>query len=319
VRCYSYFPGCSAGSTAKGLGISVQAIARPLDIELIELEDWTCCGSTPYGSLDETESIIVAARNLALAEKTGLDLVTPCSACYITLHRANLYLKEHPQLMRQVNEALAVANLEYHGNVRVRDLMEVLFNDVTPEVIASKVQWGLDGLRVAPYYGCQLVRPDYGFDDPENPQSLDRIVASLGAEVVPYPLKARCCGGSLIISEEDVALGLLRKLLDNAVTNGAQCMATPCPLCQTNLDAYQSKVNSKFKTNYNLPILFITQLIGLTLRIDPISLGLNTNIVSPDEVLKHIYKVKKPVSLVLYQNIILPDKVLKYIDKLRRG
>ena len=319
MKYYSYFPGCSAEATAKGLGLSVQAIAEPLDIELIELEDWTCCGSTPYGSLDGLESVPVAARNLALAEKTGLDLVTPCSSCFVTLHGANLQLKQNPRLMEQVSEALAVVNLEYHGNVRVRHLMEVLVNDITPEVIASKVQWGLDGLKVAPYYGCQLVRPDYGFDDPENPQSLDRIIESLGAEAVPYPLKNRCCGGSLIISEEDIALGLLRKLLDNAVENGAQCIATPCPLCQTNLDAYQSKVNSKFKTNYNLPVLFITQLIGLTLRIDPISLGLNMNIVSPNEVLKHIYKGKSPVSLGVWGDIVLPDRVLKYIRKVRRG
>jgi len=191
--------------------------------------------------------------------------------------------------MKQINEALAVANLGYHGNVRVRHLTEVLVNDVTPEVIASKIQRGLSGLKVAAYYGCQLVRPDYGFDDPEFPRSLDRIVESLGAEAVPYPLKNRCCGGSLIISEESLALGLIRKLLDNAVENGAQCITTPCPLCQINLDAYQSKVNSKFKTNYNLPVLFVTQLIGLALGIAPISLGLNMNIVSPDEVLDYIY------------------------------
>ena len=258
-------------------------------MELIELEDWTCCGSTPYGSLAGEEAILVAARNLALAEKTGLDLVTPCSSCYITLYRANLYLQEHPQFKRRVNEALAVANLEYQGNVRVRQLMEVLFNDITPEVIASKVRRGLNGLKVAPYYGCQMVRPDYGFDDTESPQSLDRLVESLGAEAVSFPLKNRCCGGALIISEEDLALGLIRKLLDNALENGAQCLATPCPLCQTNLDAYQSRVNSKFKTNYKLPVLFITQLIGLALEIEPASLGLDTNIVSPDEVLDYVY------------------------------
>jgi len=292
MKYYSYFPGCSAESTATGLGLSVQAIAKPLDIELIELEEWTCCGSTPYSSLDELESILVAARNLALAEKTGLDLVTPCSSCYITLYKANLYLNEHAQLMGQVNEALAAANLSYQGKVRVRHLVEVVFNDVTPEVIASKVKCELNGLRVAPYYGCQMVRPDYGFDNPEFPHSLDRLVESLGAEAVPYPLKTRCCGGSLIIPEENLALGLIRKLLDNAVSNGAQCIVTPCPLCQTNLDAYQSKVNSKFKTNYNLPILFVSQLIGLALGIAPISLGLNTNIVSPRRVLDHILMAK---------------------------
>ena len=289
MKYYTYFPGCSAEATAIGLGLSVQAIAKPLDMELIELEDWTCCGSTPYGSLDELESICVAARNLALAEKTGLDLLTPCSSCFVTLYKANTQLKDHPQLMAQINEALAVANLEYRGSVRVRHLTEVLVNDITPEVITTKIKRPLNGLKVAPYYGCQLVRPDYGFDNPEFPQSLDRLVECLGAEAVPFPLKNRCCGGSLIISEEDLALGLLRKLLDNALENGAQCIVTPCPLCQTNLDAYQSRVNSKFKTRYNVPVLFITQLIGLALGIDPESLGLNTNIVSPSEVLDYIY------------------------------
>jgi heterodisulfide reductase subunit B len=292
VKYYCYFPGCSAGATAIGLGLSAQAITKPLDIELIELEDWTCCGSTPYGSLDKLESILVAARNLALAEKTGLDMVTPCPSCFVTFSQANLYLKEHPQLMAQVNEALAVVNLVYNGKVRVRDLMEVLFNDVTPEVIASKVQRGLNGLKVAPYYGCQMVRPDYGFDDPEFPQSLDRLVESLGAEVVSFPLKNRCCGGALVISEQSLAVDLMRKLLDNAVENGAECVVAPCPLCQMNLDAYQSiaSVYSKFKTDYNLPILFVTQLIGLALGIDPKSLGLNTNIVSPGRLLDHISK-----------------------------
>jgi len=290
VKYYSYYPGCSAEATAAGLGLSIEAIAKPLDMELIELEGWTCCGSTPYGSLDELESIVVAARNLALAEKTGLDMVTPCSSCYITLNKANIQLRDHPRLMAQVNEALAVANLEYHGNLRVRHLVDILVNDITPEVIAAKVQRGLNGLKVAPYYGCQLVRPQYGTDDMEFPHSLDRLVECLGAEAVPYPLKARCCGGALIISEENLALGLIRKLLENALENGAQCIVTPCPLCQTNLDAYQSRVNSKFKTKYNLPVLFISQLIGLALRIAPTSLGLNTNIVSPSRVLDRIYK-----------------------------
>ena len=290
MKYYCYFPGCSAEATAIGLGLSAQAIAKPLDIELVELEDWTCCGSTPYGSLDKLESILVAARNLALAEKTGLDLVTPCPSCFVTFYQANLYLKEHPQLAAQVNEALAVANLAYHGNVRVRHLMDVLFHDVTPEVIASKVQRGLNGLKVAPYYGCQMVRPDYGFDDPESPYSLDRLVESLGAEAVPFPLKNRCCGGALVISEPDLALDLMRKLLDNAQENGAECITTPCPLCQMNLDAYQGSVNSKFKTDYNLPILFVTQLIGLALGIEPKSLGLNTNIVSSGRLLDHIYQ-----------------------------
>lgn len=295
MKYYTFFPGCASEGTGLGLGLSAQAVAGPLDIEFIELEDWNCCGSTPYGSLNELESIVVAARNLALAEKSGLDLATPCSSCYVTLSKANIHLQEHPQLMAQVNEALAAAGLEYSGNLRVRHLVDVLVNDVTPEVIASRVQQKLSGLKVAPYYGCQLVRPQYGSDDTESPRSLDRLVESLGAEAVNYPLKARCCGGSLIISEENLALDLVRKLLQNAAESGAQCIVAACPLCQTNLDAYQSKVNKRFKTHYNLPVLFITQLIGLALEIDPMSLGLDTNIVSADRLLGNLDEVKQEV------------------------
>ena len=288
MKQYTYFPGCSTKATAMGLGLSVEAIAKPLDIELQELEDWTCCGSTPYSSFDELEAIPVAARNLALAEKIGLDMVAPCSACFEILHGTNLRLKRDPQLREQVNEALGVVNLEYNGEIRVRHLSEMLVSDVTPEVISTKVQRNLNGLKVAPYYGCLLVRPDYGFDNPESPNSLDRLVACLGGDAVPFPLKNHCCGGSIITSEEPLALGLIRKILDNAIENGAQCITTTCPLCQLNLDAYQMRVNSEFKTNFKVPILFVTQLIGLALGIDAKSLGLNYNIVSPSPVLNHI-------------------------------
>jgi heterodisulfide reductase subunit B len=298
LKRYSYFPGCSAESTGLGYGLSVLAVAGPLEMELIELEGWNCCGSTPYGSLAEEEAIVVAARNLALAEKSELDLVTPCSACYVTLAKANRHLIEHPKMLARVNEALAVAGLAYHGGIRVRHLVDVLVNDVTPEFIASRMKIKPNGLKVAPYYGCQLVRPRYGFDDAENPASLDWLVAALGAEAVDFPMKARCCGGSLTISEEDKVLGLMRRILESAARSGAQCLVTPCPLCQTNLDAYQSKVNAAFKTNYKLPVLFITQLIGLTLGIEAKALGMDTNIVSPAEVLDYIYN---PVSHLAVQ------------------
>jgi heterodisulfide reductase subunit B len=183
-----------------------------------------------------------------------------------------------------VNEALAAANLKYGGGVRVRHLAEVLYNDITPEAIAAKVPKPLKGLKVAAYYGCQLVRPD-GFDDPESPRSLDEIVTSLGADAVSWEMKARCCGSSLVMPEPGVALELVNKLLKNAESNGAQCLVTPCPLCQINLDAYQSQVNSQFKTKYNLPVLFVTQLIGVALGIPAKELALSRNIVSPMRVL----------------------------------
>ena len=286
MKSYTYFPGCSAEATAIPLGLSVPPVAKALDMELVELEDWNCCGSTPYWSVNKLEAASMAARNLALAEKAGLDLVTPCSNCFVILHSTNDYLKELPAFREQVNAALAAANLEYGGEVKVRHLAEVFYTDVTPEAIAAKVTKPLKGLKVAAYYGCQLVRPN-GFDDPESPHSLDEIVTSLGADAVPWEMKARCCGSSLVMPEPEVALELVNKLLKNAESNGAQCLVTPCPLCQINLDVYQSAVNSQFKTKYNLPVLFVTQLIGVALGIPAEELALSRNIVSPMRVLAH--------------------------------
>ena len=285
MKSYTYFPGCSSEATAVGLDISTRAIAEVLGMELKELEDWNCCGSTPYGSLDETESIVIAARNLALAEKTGLDLVTPCSSCFVTLNKARIHMMEKPQLKEKVNAALAAANLEYKGTVKVRLLIEALMSDITTKQISGKVKKPLKGLKVAPYTGCQEVRPRFGFDHPENPVALDDIVTAVGADVVPYPSKCKCCGGSAVIAEEGLTLELMYRLLDDAAKNGGECIVTPCPLCQMNLDAYQGKVNAKYNTKFNLPVLFVTQLIGVAVGLKADQLGLKKNIVSPNKVL----------------------------------
>ncbi|MDY6916542.1 MAG: CoB--CoM heterodisulfide reductase iron-sulfur subunit B family protein [Chloroflexota bacterium] len=286
MKYYSYFPGCSSSDGgAEAYGRSSQAVAKALDMELIELEDWNCCGSTPYSSIDDLVSLGVAARNLALAEKRGLDLVTPCSACYVVLGKANSAIKEYPYVKAEVDEALAAGGLEYHGTVKVRHLFEVMVNEVDAGDLSAKVERKLGGLRVAPYYGCQLVRPGQGFDDPEYPQSLDKLVECTGATATPFSLKSRCCGGSLIIPEEDIALGLINKLLHSASDGGAECVVTVCPLCQTNLDVYQAKVNKKFKTHYRLPVLFFTQLLGLAMGMGTKELGIDKGIVPADEVL----------------------------------
>ena len=286
MRYYTYFPGCSASEGgAKAYNWSVQGVSKVLDVNLVELEDWNCCGSTPSGSVDELGAYCMATRNLALAEKRGLDMVTPCSACHVIFNRTNTYLNGYPQFKAKVNEALAAGGLAYNGTVRVRHMLDVLTTDVGYDAIKSKVKKTLSGLKVAPYYGCQVVRPKFGFDHPENPQSLDKLVASLGAEPVPFPMKTRCCGGSLIISEEDVALDLIHKVLRSASGNGAECLVTVCPLCQTNLDAYQSRVNKKFKTNFNLPVLFFTQLMGVAFGLEEKDLGLKTGIVPAEKIL----------------------------------
>ncbi len=286
MRYYAYFPGCSSSEGgAKAYGVSAQAVSKALDIELVELDDWNCCGSTPYSSFEELASSCLSARNLAIAEKAGLDLVTPCSSCYVTLNRTNSYLKQYPHLKAEVDESLAAGGLEYHGTVRVRHLLDVLVNDVSYEAISARVKKSLDGLKVAPYYGCQVVRPDLGFDHPEQPKSLDKLVVSLGGEPVSFPMKARCCGGSLIISEEELALDLIGKILTSALSNGAECLITPCPLCQTNLDAYQKSADKKFKTNFNLPILFFTQLMGVAFGLGEEALGLKACVVPAERVL----------------------------------
>jgi len=286
LRYYTYFPGCSASDGgAKAYNWSARAVSNVLDVELIELEDWNCCGSTPSSSVDELGAYCMATRDLALAEKRGLDMVTPCSACYVIFNRTNTYLNGYPKFKAKVDEALAAGDLKYHGTVRVRHLLDVLTNDIGYDALASKVKKPLSELKVAPYYGCQVVRPKFGFDDPESPQSLDKLIASLGAVPTLFPLKARCCGGSLIISEEDVALDLIRKLLDSAASHGAECLVTVCPLCQTNLDAYQSRVNKKFKTNYNLPVLFFTQLMGIAYGLEEKDLGLKTSIIPVEKAL----------------------------------
>jgi len=280
VKKYAYFPGCSASEGgAKAYGRSTLAVSKVLDIELVEIEDWNCCGSTPYSSVEELSSFCLSARNLALAENMGLDIVTPCSSCYVILSRTNAYLKQYPHLKAQVDEALAAGGLEYHGTVQTRHLLDVFVNDVGYDAIAAAVTKSLEGLKVAPYYGCQVVRPKFGFDHPENPQTMDRLIASLGGEPVDFPLKARCCGGSLIISEEDLALGLIGKILESAQASGAECVITPCPLCQTNLDAYQGQLNKKLHTSFSLPVLFFTQLMGVAFGLKEEELGLKSCIV----------------------------------------
>jgi len=281
VTHYPYYPGC--GLSPEGFGRafdwSIKGVNKVLGLDFREIPDWNCCGTVPYDTLHEAASFAVCARNLALAEQMGGDLVAPCSSCYVFLSRTNQYLAQYPKVKKSVDEALAAGGLEYHGKVKVRKVLDVYVHDVGFDAIASKVKKNLEGLKVACYYGCQEVRPIFGRDHPENPKYMDKLVKALGAEAINFPLKSSCCGGSLIISEEDASLELIKKLLDSAISNGAEVMVTGCPLCQLNVDAYQSMVNRKYKTDYHLPILFFTQLMGVAFGLEEKELGLKTSIV----------------------------------------
>jgi len=287
MKYYAYYPGCSMEATGAPVETAIHAIAKPLDLQFIELEDWTCCGSSPYSGVDKFKAIGITARTLAQAEKTGLDLVTPCSSCFTILHETNDLLKENHKLADRVREALSEVGLTYNGTVRVRHVVEVLFNDLGPKTIAAKVVRPLTGLKVACYHGCQQVRPSYGFDDSEYPDWLDKMAVALGAEPVNFPLKARCCGSSLVISEPDTAIELIYRLLQNAADNGAQAMiTTTCPLCHLALDGYQASVNRKYKTKFHIPALAISQAIAFALGLDFKTSGLNGNITSPQKLLE---------------------------------
>jgi heterodisulfide reductase subunit B len=238
-------------------------VVELLDVELEELEDWNCCGATGYMSVNELLSFAISARNLVLAERVGKDLVTPCSACFAVLNKTEVYLKEHEDLKTKVERCLNAANLSYGGKVRVRHLLDIFVNDIGYEAIRSKIKKPLSGIRLAPYYGCQIVRPKNTFDHHESPTTLDELLRQLGADVVDYPYKVKCCGASLIASDERVALELIDKLLNCAVEKEADAVVTTCPMCNMNLDTYQTKINRIFKRNYKMPIIYFTQAIGL--------------------------------------------------------
>jgi len=279
---YSYYPGCSQEVSTKAYDHSSRAVAKALGIELIEIDDWNCCGSSPSYSLRDVESYALNARNLALAERDvpDGDLVTICNGCFGMMDKTNRRLGDDATLRKEVAEALAVADLEYRGTLTVRHLLDVLVKDLGREKIESKVTHPLEGLKVAPYLGCAFSRPS-GIDDTEFPTALDDLLSWIGAEVVEYPLKAACCGGILMMSErQDVALKLVHTLLTEAVRRGATCLATACPLCHLNVEAYQGQVNSRFGTDFSLPVLFFTQLLGVSMGLGRQDLGLGEELVS---------------------------------------
>ena len=279
---YTYYPGCSVKATANLYQESIDAVAPLLGIELEELDDWNCCGATAYMSVKEIMSFAISSRNLALAEKKNLDLVTPCSACFTVLRKTNRYLSEYPELKKKVATALSETGLNYGGTVRVRHLFEVVVNDVGIEKIASMVKRPLSGLKVAPYYGCQIVRPETDLDHSDNPMSMDRLIEALGAEAVRYPMKTHCCGASLMGTQENLALRLCKNLLLNAERNGADIIVTVCPLCQMNLDVYQGKVNRLFGTGFKIPVIYFTQLIGAALGVPYKELAMHRLVVEPE-------------------------------------
>lgn len=286
---YSYYPGCSLESNAESYGISTRVVSQDLGLALQEIDDWNCCGATEYFSLNSLPAYSLVARNLSLASEQGnKDLIAPCSACYLNLHKTDKYMGQHADLNAQVNQALNAGGLSYQpGSLEVRHLLDVVVEDIGFEAVAEKVVQPLKGLRVAPYYGCLIVRPDSGYN-PEYPTHLDELLTTLGATVVDFPSKTHCCGGHMTQISEETAFELIRRIVHNADEYAADVIVTLCPMCQLNLDAYQPMVNRAFRTQYNLPILYFTQMMGLAFGHSPEELGFGTEIVSATNALKKI-------------------------------
>jgi heterodisulfide reductase subunit B len=277
---YSYYPGCSLHSTGVAYDKSTRAAFKALNARLTELDDWNCCGATAYMSVKETVACTVSARNLALAEKTGLDLIAPCSACWCVLNKTLGFMKNLPDLRRNVEESLKEAGLTCKFQTAVRHPLEVIVNDFGIGELAARRVRSLNGLRVACYYGCQIVRPERAVsEDQEVPMALDNLMTGLGAVSVPFPPKVRCCGGMLVATFEDVARKLCNELVAWARQAGAECIVTTCPLCHSNLELLQEMAGRDGDSQSPVPVVYFTQLIGLALGCSEEAVGLQHNFV----------------------------------------
>ncbi|HEY6102234.1 MAG TPA: CoB--CoM heterodisulfide reductase iron-sulfur subunit B family protein [bacterium] len=285
MTAYAYYPGCSLETMGRAYHLSAVEVARTLGVELHEVADWNCCGATAYFHIDEILAYTLCARNLALAERAGLDLVAPCAGCYKNLHTAAHKIQHDPDLAEHINEALAVEGLRTSGGVRVRHLIEVLIEDVGLERIRAQVKTPLAGLRVAPYYGCQVVRPQRTGAEAEEVHFFEDLLGAAGASVVAYPERLRCCGGSLIATQRPVALALVHEIVAGAASRGAQVIATLCPLCQINLECYQGQAREALGGPPPLPVLYFTQVLGLALGIPARRLGIGRELVPADAVI----------------------------------
>lgn len=283
---YAYYPGCSLHSTSREYDLSSQAVCQALGIELEEIPDWICCGASSGHMTSELLALALPVQNLVRAREMALDTAVACAACYSRLKVANKVMGSNGDA--RVPYVDQTVGSTYRGEAQVKHLLEVVIDEYGLEALQDKVTRSLSGLRIAAYYGCLLVRPPEvtQFDDPEDPTTMERLIAALGAEPVDWPYKTECCGGSLALTRTNVVIKLCHDILSMAADEGAECIMVACPLCQSSLDLRQAQVNRQYKTDFHIPIIYFTQLIGLALGMGNKELGLNRLIVSPDNLLR---------------------------------
>lgn len=273
-RVYSYFPGCSLTATNRAYDTSTRCVAQALGITLQEIDDWNCCGATAFMGILDKCSYVLSARNLAIAEKEGRELVTICNACYVALRKTNHQIAEHPDLSAEIRAALQAGDMDYHGTTSVRHFLDVVVNDVGEEAIRREVKKDMSALQVACYSGCQLSRPFDDRDHSEHPTLMPRLVEWLGAVPVPFPLASKCCGGMAMTTRPKLGEQLTGNILKAAKQREASCVSTACPLCQVNLEAYQRRAGRAVGSDCKIPVLYFTQLMGFAFGLDPKELAL---------------------------------------------
>jgi succinate dehydrogenase cytochrome b subunit len=285
----AYYKGCLASLSAKELDTSTQALVPQLGIELEELESVTCCGAGDIHEAEPDYYLHLNARILAYAEATGCEtLMTICNVCTLNLRQADFELKNDAALRERVNENLgSVGAPPYSGRVEVKHLLWLIAEGDGYEKLKAAAHRGLKGLRVAPFYGCQILRPSklLGFEDPDRPHSLEAIIQACGGEAVDYPAKVKCCGFPIIQAREEVALGELIQPIQQALDAGADAMVTPCPLCHLSLDAWQQKLERQTGKSFALPIFHLSQLIGVAAGLQESELRFKRHVVSMQPVL----------------------------------
>ncbi len=280
----AYYKGCLASLSAKELDISTQALSPKVGLELVELETVTCCGAGDIHEAEPDYYLHLNARILAYAEATGCEtLMTVCNVCTLNLRQANFQLQGDEGLLERVNKNLAKVGVpEYRGTVDVRHFLWMVAEGEGYDLLKAAAHKGLKGLKIAPFYGCQILRPSklLGFEDPDRPSSLERIIEACGGEAIDYPAKIKCCGFPIIQAREETALGELIQPIEQAKEAGADAIVTPCPLCHLSLDAWQSKLKQQTGKDFQMPILHLSQLIGVAAGFQEAELKFRRHVVS---------------------------------------
>ena len=285
---YHYYPGCSLEGTAREYDQSTRALLAALGVQLNVIEGWACCGASAAEATSALLALALPARNLALAERQAeaMDVLVPCSACYLNLKTAAEKTRTDAHWAAQINAVLGAEQLHLQGRLRVRHLLDVLATDLGAAAVRAKVVRPLTGLRIAPYYGCQCLRPYADFDDPERPTSMDPLIRAAGADVFPWQMGGRCCGASHMSTQPDVGIALVAGILEAA--RGAEAIVTVCPMCQMNLEAFQGAAGRAAGTDLHINILYLPQLIGLAVGLDASVLGLRLNLAFDNALMRSI-------------------------------